>query len=48
MVGVFEEFHYRCEHKNTVRAGTTLCRDGVYQRKKCKDCGSIIKGDKLI
>lgn len=30
-----------CDRTETTSVGTTLCKDGTYQRIKCKNCASL-------
>lgn len=36
-----------CQHKNKVKSGRHLYRDGFYQMLRCLDCGTTIKGNKI-
>lgn len=37
-----------CKHKNKVKSGKHLYSDGFYQMYRCLDCGTTIKGNKII
>lgn len=36
-----------CEHKNKIKSGKHLYRDGYYQMERCLDCGTVLKGNKI-
>jgi len=36
-----------CTHEVRIKSGIVSCKDGTYQRMKCKRCASIIKGEKI-
>ena len=36
-----------CEHVSRVKWGTYVNKSGVFQKYKCKDCGSTVIGEEL-
>lgn len=39
------ETHMLCKHKNKMKIGKQYNKSGIYQKYRCKDCGSIIVGE---
>lgn len=36
-----------CKHIHTIKSGTHIYSDGVYAMIRCKDCGTVLKGNKI-
>jgi transposase-like protein len=38
----------KCQSENNVKAGIEIQVKGKFQRRKCKDCGHVMIGERII